>query len=127
MSPAARPCCPCCPCHPFLPPAGTTSAALFCVEDGIVITPAGSGVVRAAVVAICGGLGITVQERNLSVSEVHTADEVFTADTQAEITPVDSVDGRVIGAPGAVGDVTKRIQAEFRARAESSGWPLPGL
>ena len=90
----------------------------------MVITPKASGIARAGVIAICAELGIKVDERALSLSEAHAADEIFTASAVGEVASVGSLDGRDIGAAG---PVTTRIQAAFRTRAATNGWAVPGL
>lgn len=49
------------------------------------------------VMDICREHGIPLVERNLSLVEVHTAEECFTTGTMGELSPVVEVDGRLIG------------------------------
>jgi len=39
-----------------------------------------------------------VVEKRISLTEMYTADEVFTTGTMGELTPVREIDGRIIGA-----------------------------
>lgn len=73
---------------------------LFMVKDGVVFTPYADaclhGITRGLVIEICKEKGIPVQERNLSLTEFYTADEVFGSGTMGELTPVREMDGRAI-------------------------------
>ena len=67
---------------------------------------------------------IPIAERNLSLTEVYTADECFTTGTMGELSPVVEVDGRVIGS-GAPGPMTHRLQDIFAAKTALEGEALP--
>jgi branched-chain amino acid aminotransferase len=54
------------------------------------------GITRGLVIEICRDRGISVEERNLSLTEFYTADEVFGTGTMGELTPVKEMDGRAI-------------------------------
>ncbi len=71
------------------------------------------GVTRQVVIDLLRGLGTAVVVRDISLHELYIADEVFCTGTGAEIVPVESVDGRVIG-DGAPGPVTKTIIKQYR-------------
>ena len=62
--------------------------------------------------ALAKDLGLGTEEKNISLEEVFSADEVFSTGTMAEITPITSIDKKVIG-KGIVGENTKRIQKEY--------------
>ena len=70
-------------------------------------------------------LNNSVVERNISLSEFHAADEVFTTGTMGELTPVTLIDGRVIGETGLPGPITKLIQIAYTKLTETQGVPLP--
>ena len=72
------------------------------------------------VLDICRDNGIPSSERNLSLTELYTADEVFTTGTMGELTPVLEADGRTIG-NGSVGETTRRLQKLHREVAFSEG------
>ena len=57
-------------------------------------------------------LEIPVVEESLTRSDLYVADEVFLSGSAAELTPVNSVDGRQI-ANGRRGEITKAIQDRF--------------
>jgi len=73
---------------------------LFMVKDGVVFTPYPDaclhGITRGLVIEICRTKGIPMEERNLSLTEFYTADEVFGSGTMGELTPVKEMDGRAI-------------------------------
>ncbi len=106
----------------------TNDTNLFMVRSGTVCTPYADaclpGLTRQMVLDICGENGIPAAERNLSLTELYTADEVFTSGTMGELTPVLEADGRVIG-NGAPGDLTRRLQALHREAAWRDGEDIP--
>jgi branched-chain amino acid aminotransferase group I len=112
--------------HGFV--AETNATNVFVVRDGALVTPRADaclpGITRGIVLELAAGAGIATVERNLSLSEVYTADEAFTSGTMGELTPVLEVDGRVIGS-GGVGATTLRLQELHRARTRDEGEVLP--
>jgi len=54
-------------------------------------------------------LGFEVREKRITRDEVYIADEAFFTGTAAEVLPIQSLDGRVIGA-GSRGPVTEKLQ-----------------
>lgn len=94
---------------------------IFLVRGGAVLTPplaAGllPGITREFVLELATELGVPAREATLRPADLETAEEVFITGTTREITPVAAVDGRPVG-DGAPGPVTRRLLAEFRARA----------
>jgi len=106
----------------------TNDTNLFLVHEGVVLTPHADsclpGLTRKMILEICAEQNITTVERNLSLSELYTADEVFTSGTMGELTPVLEADGRQIG-NGKTGPMTARLQALHRKYAYRNGAPLP--
>lgn len=106
----------------------TNDTNIFLVSNGVVRTPHADsclpGLTRQMILDICAEQGMTAEERNISLTEIYTADEVFTSGTMGELTPVLEADGRVIG-EGVVGTVTKKLQALHREYAYQYGSPLP--
>ena len=106
----------------------TNDTNLFIVREGTVITPHADaclpGLTRQMVLDICGENGIPAIERNVSLTELYTADEVFTSGTMGELTPVLEADGRTIGS-GSVGDTTTRLQSLHREVAIRDGEEIP--
>ncbi|MEI8001847.1 MAG: branched-chain amino acid transaminase [Actinomycetes bacterium] len=92
-----------------------TGENLFVVDDGVIRTPpkasgALQGVTQDSVLKLAGDLGIPVRVENILRSCLYTCDEAFCSGTAAEITPIRSVDDRVIGEPG---PVTRAIQEAY--------------
>ena len=112
--------------HGFL--SETNDTNLFLVTDGEVLTPHADaclpGLTRRMILRICEREKIPAVERNLSITELYTADEVFTSGTMGELTPILEADGRVIG-DGEVGPMTRRLQGLHREYAWETGEPLP--
>ncbi len=106
----------------------TNDTNLFLVKSGSVLTPHADsclpGITRRMILDICHAEGIPSDERNLSLTEFYTADEVFTTGTCGELTPVLEADGRSIG-NGKLGPVTKRLQSLHHDYAFENGTPLP--
>ena len=109
--------------------AETNATNVFLIRDGVLVTPSPDaclpGITRAIVLELAAGDGIEVVERNVSLSELYTADEVFTTGTMGELAPVLEIDGRTIGA-GETGPTTKRLRDLHRAHTKTDGEPIPG-
>jgi branched-chain amino acid aminotransferase len=106
----------------------TNDTNLFLVRDDVVCTPHADaclpGLTRQMVLDICRDNDIPSAERNLSLTELYTADEVFTTGTMGELTPVLEADGRTIG-DGGVGETTRRLQKLHREVAVGEGEEIP--
>jgi branched-chain amino acid aminotransferase len=100
---------------------------VFIVKNGSILTPPAinnlPGITREVVIEIIKKLGIPFAERNLSLYDLYTADEVFVTGTAAEIAPIVEVDGRKIG-DGKPGKVTKRLMEEFEKVTQTEGVPI---
>lgn len=106
----------------------TNDTNLFMIRDGLLSTPFADaclpGITRQMILDIADKEGIPARERNLSLTELYTADECFTTGTMGELTPVLEADGRIIGR-GECGDLTRRLQALHREYAYEQGEQLP--
>jgi branched-chain amino acid aminotransferase group I len=106
----------------------TNATNVFVVRKGVVLTPFADaclpGVTRAIVLELCERHAIPCREKNLSLTEAWTADEMFTTGTLGELAPVAELDGRRIGG-GVRGPVTARLQGLYRTLTETEGEPLP--
>lgn len=94
---------------------------IFIVKNSVLYTPpleAGilRGITRETVIEIAKDLNIPVFERNLTIHDLYTADEVFLVGTAAELVPVVKIDGRIIN-DGKPGPIFRRIYEEYRKRA----------
>ena len=106
--------------------AETNATNVFVVEGGAVATPrtvaCPEGITRAVVLELCADGGPPCVERDLTLTEVYRADEVFVTGTMGELTPVVEVDGRRIA--GSPGPVLAGLQDRFRALVRSTGTPV---
>ena len=106
----------------------TNATNVFLIKRGTVLTPHADsclpGITRGVVIQIARREAIPLIERNLSLTEVYTADEMFTTGTMGELSPVLEVDGRSIGA-GKCGELTERLQQLHAAWVRENGEPLP--
>ncbi|MFN8487505.1 MAG: branched-chain-amino-acid transaminase [Caldilineaceae bacterium] len=106
----------------------TNATNIFLVRRGVLLTPHADsclpGITRGYVMQIARANAIPLQERNISISEVYSADEMFTTGTMGELSPVLEVDGRTIG-NGALGPLTQRLQVLFREKTANEGELLP--
>ena len=106
----------------------TNDTNIFMVKKGQVLTPHADsclpGLTRQMILRICSEEEIPAVERNLSLTELYTADEAFTSGTMGELTPVLEADGRIIG-DGSAGPTTLRLQDLHRVFAFEHGSPLP--
>jgi branched-chain amino acid aminotransferase group I len=109
--------------------AETNATNVFLVRDGVLVTPSADaclpGITRAIVIELAAAQGIPITERNVSLAEAYTAQEMFTTGTMGELTPVLEVDGRTIG-DGSVGPVTERLRALHRRHTQEEGEGLIG-
>ncbi|MCB0581218.1 MAG: aminotransferase class IV [Phaeodactylibacter sp.] len=101
---------------------------LFCIYKNTVYTPHADsclpGITRALVLDLCRENGIPAREKNLSITEFYTADEVFTTGTMGELTRVSAIDGRrIVNKSGR--STLEQIEGLFRALTETGGTPLP--
>ena len=106
----------------------TNATNVFLVRDGSLVAPHADsclpGITRATVISAARDSGIEVVEKNISLTEVYTADEAFTTGTMGGLAPVLDVDGRRIG-DGSSGPVTQRLQKLHAERAFDHGVPIP--
>jgi len=107
---------------------------IFLVHRGRLLTPPLSasildGITRRCVVTLAEELGLEVGEEPIPRELLYAADEVFFSGTAAEITPIRSVDGIVLG-DGKRGPVTTRLMVAFFDIVEGRvpdrhGWLTP--
>jgi len=102
--------------------AECTGENIFIYRKGKIYTPAVSecileGITRDSIITVARDLGYEVIEKDITRSELISADEVWMTGTAAEIAPVTMIDGRVIG-DGKIGKVASQIHAKFHDIAE---------
>jgi branched-chain amino acid aminotransferase len=109
--------------------AETNATHVFVVEGGVLSTPhtvaCPEGITRATVLELCGAHGIPCAERDVSLAEVHRADEVFCTGTMGELAGVVKVDGVSLGT-GAVGPLTRRLSELYGALGRRGGARIVG-
>jgi branched-chain amino acid aminotransferase len=102
--------------HGFV--ATCNSTHFFIVRRGEIWTSTGDycldGITRAKVLAVARELGLTVKEKNFTLTDVYNAEEAFVTGTFAGLVPVTEVDGRTIG-EGEDRPMIRRLQIAFRA------------
>ncbi len=100
---------------------------VFCIRKGIVYTPFADaclpGITRALVMDLCKGNDIPCVEKNLSLIEFYTADEVFCTGTMGELVKVSEIDGRKIIDKSKDGVLGKLCEL-FREKTKKSGTPF---
>ena len=88
----------------------------FIVRDGVLISPPNDNslesITQGMVIELAKEANIPVERRRVTRDEAYIADEAFFTGTAAEVTPINSIDGRVIGA-GTRGEITKFLQNAY--------------
>ncbi len=111
--------------HGFV--AETNATHLFLAYRGEVATSrtiaCPEGITRATVLELCREHGIPCAERDISLTEVYRADELFCTGTMGELVAVTRVDGRRIGS-GEPGPLTRTLSDLYRALTTTGGEPV---
>jgi branched-chain amino acid aminotransferase len=94
-----------------------TGSNVFLVREGRAITPAPEsgcllGVTRAPVLELCSDVGLTAEERAVSLDELRAADEAFLTSTTREVQAISRVDSHDL--PHVPGAVTQQLADAFR-------------
>jgi len=109
--------------------AECTGDNIFVVKENTLVTPptwAGAleGITRNIVMDIARNkLKLLVKEEVFTPYHVYVGDEVFLTGTAAEVVPVTTVDGRMVG-DGKPGKMTLKLMKEFRELTRLSGVPI---
>ena len=107
--------------------AETNATHLFAVIGGSLVTPdtvaCPEGITRQTVLDLAAAAAIPAVVRDVSLTEMYAADEVFCTGTMGEIAGVTTIDGRPIGA-GRPGPMTARIAELYREHASANGTRL---
>jgi branched-chain amino acid aminotransferase len=101
--------------------AECTTANIFVVKDGTVITPpldAGllAGITREFLFEVAADAGVPIREQVMRDADLLGADEAFLTSTTRELVPIVRVDDHVIGA-GRPGPIARTLLDAFRVRA----------
>ena len=107
--------------------AETNATHVFIVHQGVVMTSRTTscpeGITRATILELCESHAIPHRVRDMSLTEVYRADEMFCSGTMGELAPVIELDGRQIG-DGKMGEMTLRLSELFRQRTRTEGYPV---
>ena len=89
---------------------------VFLVKDGVINTPELTsclpGITRDTILVFARELGFPIVERRITRDEFYVADEAFFTGTAAEVLPIRSIDGRIIGT-GERGQITEQLQSLY--------------
>ena len=89
------------------------STNFFIIRNNEVWTSTGryclNGITRKSVIRLCKQYNLPIYEKNFSLKDVHTSDEVFVTGLFSGVTPAVSVDKIIIG-NGKRGIITKKLQ-----------------
>ena len=106
--------------------AETNATNIFMIKNGIVFTPFPTaclpGITRDLIIELCNKNNIQIIEKDISVTELYNADEVFTTGTMGELAKVVEIDKRKINNKG---NVLVNLQSIFRKLTEKEGVSLP--
>ena len=88
----------------------------FIVKEDVLYSPdldsCLDGITRRTILELAEELGISYEIKKLTVEDVLEADESFFSGTAAEVVPINSLDGNIIGS-GDRGPVTERLQSVY--------------
>jgi branched-chain amino acid aminotransferase len=109
--------------------AETNATHLFIMDGNRLLTPTlaacPEGITRRTVLDICRLQTIDCEVRDVSLTELYRADEVFCTGTMGELAGVTWVDGRTIG-DGSIGPMTRRLSALYAECTASGGTRVVG-
>jgi len=106
--------------------AETNSTNIFMIKDGVVDTPFPKaclpGITRGLIIDLCKTNSIPIFEKDISVTQLYNADEVFTTGTIGELARVIQIDNRKIKN---IGGYLDKLISLFRQLTEREGEKLP--
>lgn len=97
-----------------------SASNVFGIKEGVLYThPANhfilNGITRRVVLQLASELSLPVEEKEFTLEDAYLMDEFFFTSTNAEITPVVTLDGQSVGS-GVPGQITRQLQNLFEAR-----------
>ena len=106
----------------------TNACNIFMLKNGTLYTPHADaclpGITRKKVLNIAQTIGLPFVEKNISLTEIYNANEVFTTGTMGELTKVWEIDGRKIENPHTT-SILQLIQQHFTQLTQTEGEALP--
>jgi len=102
--------------------AETNATNIFMIKENEVFTPSADaclpGITRGVIINLCKENNIPIYEKNISVSELYNADQVFTTGTMGELAQVNEIDKRKINNKG---ELLEKLQKLFKELTLISG------
>jgi len=102
--------------------AETNATNIFMIKNGTVYTPFPKaclpGITRDLIIEICNNNDMKILEKDISLTELYNADEVFTTGTMGELARVIEIDKRKIENKGGV---LMQLQSLFRKLTKTEG------
>ena len=106
--------------------AETNATNIFMIKNSVVFTPFAKaclpGITRGLIIQLCQEKDIPIFEKDISVTELYNADEVFTTGTMGELARVVEIDKRKITNNGSL---LSKLQKLFTNLTEHEGEKLP--
>ncbi len=106
----------------------TNATNLFLVKDEVLYTPFANsclpGFTRQAVMEIADAQNVPMKEKDMTMAEMYTADEVFTTGTMGALSWVKIIDGRQIG-DGCKGRMTQELQEWYGEKVKEEAVAIP--
>ena len=106
--------------------AETNATNIFMIKNNVVYTPFAKaclpGITRALIIQLCQENNISIFEKDISVTELYNADEVFTTGTMGELASVEEIDKRKISNSS---NLLSKLQELFRNLTATEGESLP--
>ena len=88
----------------------------FLVKEGVLYSPdldsCLDGITRRTILELAEQLDISSEIRKLSLEDLLESDESFFSGTAAEVVPINSIDGKLIGS-GKRGPITEKLQSAY--------------
>ena len=102
--------------------AETNATNIFMIKNNIVYTAYADaclpGITRGLIIQICKENNLPFFEKNISLTELYNADQVFTTGTMGELAQVIEIDNRIIKNEG---DLLNKLKQLFREKTIKSG------
>ena len=102
--------------------AETNATNIFMIKEKTVYTPYADaclpGITRGLIIELCKENSIPIIEKNISVTELYNADQVFTTGTMGELAQVTEIDKRTINNKG---NLLNELKQLFKTLTVDSG------